>query len=336
MSFIFALLGLSIIVLVHEFGHYISARSAGIIVSEFSIGMGKSIVKKKWGETVFCLRIFPLGGYVRIPSLEDNEETIIKISFINKLKILLSGSLNNFLFAWIVFFFIFFLTGVPGQVSNIIENVSLNGPAYKAGLINGDVILSIDGLSVLTGKDVIGKLIETTINKRVIEIRRGDKDYTFNVSPKKEAGRNIVGISLKLEKEKAFSLVSAIKSSLEQCVGIVVITYKGLWMLITREIGVDQVYGPVGIITLTSQASSQGIIYFFSFLAILSINLSLINLFPFPALDGGRVLMLFISKVVGDKMSRRLENKLHFFGFIILILFVIYISYFDIQKMLLK
>ena len=336
MSFVFAFFGLSIIVLVHEFGHFVSARSAGINVSEFSIGMGKSIFKKKWGDTVFAIRIFPLGGYVRIPALEDKDEPLVNIGFFNKLKILLAGSLNNFLFAWIVFFFIFFSTGVPGKVSNIIDNVTKGGPASSAGIIKGDVIVSIDGVNVSEGKDVINKLTEAYIGKRVVVVRRAEKSYTFKSSPKVESGRSIIGISLNIEKEKAFSFVSAIKNSLEQCVAIVGITYKGLWMLITRQIGVDQVSGPVGIITLTSQASAQGIIYFFSFLAVLSINLSLINLFPFPALDGGRVVMLFVSKIIGDKISRQIENKLHLAGFVILILFVIYISYFDIHKMLLK
>lgn len=336
MSFIFALFGLSIIVLVHEFGHFLVARSAGIAVSEFSIGMGKSFFKKKWGDTVFCLRIFPLGGYVRIPAIEDNDDAIIHISFINKLKILLSGSLNNFLFAWIVFFIIFFFTGVPGKVSNSIENVSLGGPAYSAGLVKGDVVLSIDGVKVSTGKDVIKKLTEINTDKRVVVVRRDEREYAFNVSPKMKAGRSIIGISLNLEKEKTFLLFNSFKKSLEQCIRIVAITYKGLWMLITRQIGVDQVYGPLGIITVTGQASGQGFLYFFSFLSMLSINLAVINLFPFPALDGGRVLMLFVSKIVGDRISKRIENRFHFLGFVVLILFVMYISYFDIQKMLLK
>ncbi len=336
MSFIVALLGLSIIILVHEFGHFFVARSAGIPVSEFSIGMGKSIFQKQWGDTVFSLRAIPLGGYVRIAGLEDKDENRIEISFINKLKILLSGSFNNFVFAWMVFFFIFFISGIPGNASNIVEHVYSGGPAYKAGVMKGDIVLSVNGQDVSSGKEVVKKLTEEKGDNKIVVIRRGDKEHVFNILPKVEAGRSVIGIRLDVEKERAFSFFSSIGYSLEQCLNILLMTYKGLWMLISREIGVDQVYGPVGIINLTSQATSQGILYFFSFLAVLSINLAVINLFPFPALDGGRIVMLFLDKLLGDKLSKRIEYNFHFIGFIILILLVIYISYFDIQKLLLK
>ncbi|MDD4526724.1 MAG: RIP metalloprotease RseP [Candidatus Margulisbacteria bacterium] len=335
MSFVVALLSLSIIVLVHELGHFVTAKSAGISVSEFSIGMGKCFFKKEINGTVFSLRIFPLGGYVRIPALEDKDSNV-KISFWNRLKILLAGSINNLLFAWLVFFLIFFVTGIPNKVTNVIETISQNGPARMAGLMQGDAVLSIDGKKVSSGKEVINALSRYEGKEKIILVQRGMDEHSYKVTPVEKAGRSIIGIVLATENKERFSVINSLKHSLDQCINIVVVTYKGLWMLVSRKIGVDQVYGPVGIIQLTSQATSQGFAYFFSFLAMLSINLAVINLFPFPALDGGRIVVLFLEFIFGEKITKKLEYKFHFLGFIILIFFVIYISYFDIHKLLLK
>lgn len=335
MSFLIALFGLSIIVIVHELGHFIFAKFAGVEVEEFSVGMGKSIFKKKINNTIFSLRIFPLGGYVRVPTLEDENATT-EVGFFKKLFILVSGSLNNFLFAWLIFFLLFFIMGKPLEYSSTIDSVFDDGPAYVAGLNAGDTVVKVDDYTITSGKELLQILNKIDTEQKSIVVIRNDKEKSFNIIPKIDGNRTILGIRLKVEKEKPFLLGKSLRDSLHQCLSVIAVTYEGLWMFITRKVGVDQVYGPVGIISLTSHATTQGIFYFFSFLAVLSINLSVINLFPFPALDGGRVVLLFVSKVFGNKAYKKIEHNLHFLGIIVLFLFVMYISYFDIQKILLK
>jgi len=330
-----ALLGISIIVLVHELGHFLTAKSAGIKVSEFSIGMGKSFFQKEFNGTIFSLRIFPLGGYVRIPDLEDKTHNAT-ISFLNRFKILLAGSINNLLFAWLLFFLIVFISGIPTKVSNNISGVSQGGPAQTAGIQKGDVVSSIDGKSIVSGEELILALSGFKNKEIHVVVQRDNKEHSFLVKPIEKSGRSIIGITLGTENEKSFSFFGSVSYSLEQCVKIVAMTYRGLYLLISNQIGVEQVYGPVGIINLTSQATAQGVAYFLSFMAMLSINLAVINLFPFPALDGGRIVVLFLGLILKEKMINKFEYHFHLLGFIILILFVIYISYFDIHKLLLK
>jgi len=337
-SIIFALLSLSIIIVVHELGHFIAARSAGIPVHEFSIGMGKSLFSKKFGDTEFSLRLLPLGGYVRVAGMDsvNDNSSDIEISFLNKLKILFAGSFYNFLFAWVVFLMITFFMGVPSVSTNIIDYVYQGSPAQQSGVLKGDQVLSINDYSVSNGSELANLISSAGTDALVLVLRRGEMKRTVTVTPEQDNGRYVIGVRFLLGRNGAFSIVKSLEVATLQSAQLVKSIFQGLSLLITREVSLDQVYGPVGIISLTGQAASFGFVYFFGFLALLSINLAVINLLPIPALDGGRIFIAILDKILGEKMSRSIESRIHLAGFFILILFVIYISYFDIQKILLK
>jgi len=338
MSIIFALFSLSIIVLVHEFGHYVAAKSVGIPVPEFSVGMGKSIFKKNFGGTEFSLRILPIGGYVRVSGMDVqlDKEDFVKISFINKLKILVSGSFYNFLFAWLVFFLITFFMGVPRFATNTIDYVYPDSPAFVAGFVKGDKVVLINEQLVANGKEVLEKIALAETNELFFVVKRGEIKRTITVVPANENGKKFIGVRFLIGRQQSYSLFKSLEIATTQCASLVKSIFNGLMLLVNREVSLDQVYGPVGIISLIGQASTHGFVYFFGFLALLSINLAVINLLPIPALDGGRIVIAVIDKLLGEKISNKLESKLHFIGFIVLILFVIYISYFDIHKILVK
>jgi regulator of sigma E protease len=336
MNIIVSLIGLSIIIIVHEFGHYCFAKLSGLKVKEFSIGMGSKIFGFNFKDTAFSLRIFPLGGYVKIPEIEENQyQNFSKISFLKKFFILIAGSCFNILFSLIIFFLIFFFFGYPQGVSNRIDKVNADTPAFYAGLQESDKIISINGEKVDSGENLIEKLALNE-NRKVINVLRENEQISFSLSPNIVDNRAMIGIVLERTKGSPYIFIGSIKRAIFKCSEIIIYVFKGFFLLFNREVGIEQISGPLGIISLTSQASSQGTFYLVWFLAIISINLAVINLLPFFPLDGGRVVTLFLSLFISCKIVKNIEYFLSVIGTILIIILIIYISYFDIHKILLK
>jgi len=371
MSIILFIVILAILVLVHEFGHFIVAKKSGIRVDEFGIGFPPKLFGFTRGETRWTINMIPFGGFVKIFGENPDQESIrgpdSKRSFINKPKwiqalVLVAGVSFNLIFAWLLISF-GFVWGLPTPANypgaEKLENTSLvitgvmeGSPAFRSGLAAGDSVLSLQagssllsdsasGESVLLSPESFVDFIEKHGNEEVsIKYRRGQDILLAVVRPtegilpdKKAIGVSIDMIGLlKLPLHKAFweGARTTINLTGQVAVGLAYFIFDAI-----RGVGdFSQVTGPVGIAGLVGNASALGLVYLLSFTAFISINLAVINLIPFPALDGGRLLFVLIEKIKGSPIPTKIANTLNAVGFVLLLLLMLAVTYHDIVKLL--
>lgn len=343
------ILVLSVLILVHELGHFIMAKRAGLWVEEFGFGIPPRIFGKKFGETLYSINFLPFGGFVRIHGEGSNEEvTDTKRAFSTqpkktKAKILVAGVVMNFLLAIIAFSVAYSIDGIPKKLEYIlVQEVSENSPAYESGLLAGDKIIEInqkkaveDGLFIQELKNSAGQnvslLVDNGQEKKTIEI------FSRDNPPEGEGPLGIVITDYEIYfsawyLRPFFGVYYGFRDAILLAFGIAV----GVLTMIVglfRGIVPSDVAGPVGIYTLTSQAASYGFTSLISFVGLLSVNLAILNILPFPALDGGRLLFIALESVIGKKVLPKVETAIHAVGMALLILLIIAITIGDIRKL---
>ena len=341
-SILYFVIILGIIVFVHEFGHFFFAKLFGIYVYEFSIGMGPKIFSKKGrkGETVYSIRAIPIGGYCSLAGEgNDEDKKIPKDRLLQSKKVwqrflvMFFGAGNNFLLALVVLFFLGLIVGSPSN-STVIPSVVEGSPVALAGLMPGDEIIKIDGSTTKTLDDVQLYLTIASGETEITVLRDG-KEETIKVTPlegeESEKAGYSYGMSFSNEIEHGF--IPAVKYSFTKFGALIrqmVITFKSLF---TGKVSVKELSGPVGIYTAVDQTRTNGISNLFYLLALLSINVGFINLIPFPAFDGGRILFLIIEKLRGKPVKAETENLIHNIGFFILLGLIIFVTINDIIKL---
>ncbi len=347
MMIITALLVLAVIILVHEWGHFIACRSAGIEVQEFSIGFGPKLLSYKGradqsdeelaGKTEYSLRLFPIGGFVRMAGSEpddlDNPAGFNQASPWQRIKVLAAGPLMNFVLAIVIFIFAFTVIGIPQPV-NVPElgEVVPGKPAAKAGLQPGDRVISIDGQKVSTWDEMVGIIQKTPAGKTLeLVINREGQPQTVTVKPEynKSTKTSVLGVTATLSYEK-MGLWEGIKLGFINTYTTTILMLQGLVQLITGAVSADSLAGPVGITRMIGEAAQGGLIYLLNFTALLSINLGVINLLPFPALDGSRIVFTGLELVRGRPIEAERENFIHLIGFVVLLGLIILITFNDI------
>lgn len=346
LNLIYFIIILGIIVLVHEFGHFIFAKMFGIYVYEFAIGMGPRLFhwKSKKGETEYSIRAIPIGGFCSLAGEDTESDDKEKIPEDRRLYskpvwqrflVMFFGAGNNFILAFIVLLVVALGWGATTSKPIISELVSGN-PAEKAGLEVGDYILEINGHKVKTSDDVsIYLQVEDKDEPITFTVKRDGKELDIDVVPIKEEvdGSSIYRVGIISEGETERGIIPSIKYAFTKMGSLfrqMVITFKGLF---TGGISVNQLSGPVGIYNIVgaqAEAGFQNILYL---IALLSINVGFINLIPFPAFDGGRIVFLIIEKIKGSPIKPETENKIHAIGFILLLALMIYITFNDILKL---
>ena len=372
MNIIIFVIILLVLVVSHEFGHFIVAKKSGIRVDEFSFGFPPKLFGKKIGETTYNVNLLPLGGYVKIfgengETEKDGDGEIDKSksrSFVNKPRytqaaVLCAGVMMNFLVAWILLS-VGFLSGLPTSVGDspkgtVIENQALtvtsvvsSSPAEKSGVKVGDKILSIESKSDST------KLLSSEINSENVQsfvkshgdkaidvmIMRGNEEKDIVVTPELSKTNNtvMIGISMDTIGTLKLSFFRAIWEGLKLTATVTVATVSGFYHLIHSALvgkaDISTLTGPVGIVGVVGDAAKFGFIYLLSFTAFISINLAVINLVPFPALDGGRLLFLIIEKIKGSRIKPEVANWANAIGFGLLMILMLFITYHDIMKLL--
>lgn len=344
LSILWFILILGSIVAIHEFGHFIFAKLANIYVYEFSIGMGKKIFgkKKKNGETEFCVRVFPLGGYVMIAGEDVEDKKISKDrqmcnkSFIQRFLVLFAGPFNNFLFAFLILLISAFIYGAVSTKPYIGEVVE-GYPAYEAGLESGDLVISLDGEKIHNWDRGLIKLQLNAGETIVFEVKKANGDIKkYEVSPIKEVDEDgnesyRFGIATRYQKEYGF--FKSIKYAFNRTISLFGSMFDTLKYLFTGKVGVDQLSGPVGIYSIIDSQSKEGFEAVLYLVAYLSINIGIINLLPFPAFDGGRILFLLIEKIFRKPVSKKVENIIHSIGFMLIIALLIYVTFNDIIRL---
>ncbi|MCI6848041.1 MAG: RIP metalloprotease RseP [Erysipelotrichaceae bacterium] len=344
LSLIIFILILGVIVTVHEFGHFIFAKLSNTYVYEFSIGMGKKLFgkKRKDGETEFCIRAVPIGGYVMIAGEDLEDEKIPKDrqmcnkSFLQRFMVLFAGAFNNFIFAFIILFISAIIYGAA-ITKPYIGDVSPDYPAYTAGLEKGDLLLSLNGTKITNWDKALVMLQTSKGNEMTFKVLKQDgstKEYKVAPIKEKDSEGNEsykFGIATKYEKEYGFT--KSLSYAWNKTISLFGSMWDTLKYLFNGKVSINQLSGPVGIYSVVDSQSHQGMEALLYLVAYLSINVGIINLLPFPAFDGGRILFLFIEKIFRKPVSKNVENIIHSIGFMLIIGLLIYVTFNDIIKL---
>lgn len=302
----------------HELGHFTVAKLSGVKVLEFALGMGPKIFSFKHRETNYSLRLLPIGGYVKMLGEEEDSTDPRAVCNINPWKrilISLAGAFMNFILAIVLFTIVLFNLGIPTK-EPIVGEVMDNRPAMEAGVLVNDKILSVDNTKINTWEDFTSFLQENKDKPFKLSVLRDNKTVELNITPKfdEKENRYLVGLYHKVEKGNIFMSikngVSETFSAVTWMVDILMGAFKG-------KMSLNDIGGPVAVVKMSGEVAQLGILRLLSFAGALSINLGIINLIPFPALDGGWVVILLIQAITGKKID---ENKI---GFINLIGFVV-------------
>lgn len=346
LTIILFILILGVIVLVHEGGHFLFAKLTGVHVYEFSIGMGplvfKHIAKDK---TQYSIRAIPIGGFVSLAGEEISEDERKKTAGSNlqdktvfqRFLVMFMGVGFNFIFAFVLLLFTGLIFGAP-STDPIINQAEEGYPAYEAGITSGDEVLSLNGHKITYLEDISLYLaIEDLSNPLTFDVKKPNGDInSYQVVPKKikdDEGNDKYAIGIALKAEVSRGLGKSIKYAFNEECAIFKQMFVVLGNLFTGGVKVSQLSGPVGIYSVVGQMSHQGVSALLCLTALLSINVGVINLLPFPAFDGGRILFLIIEKIKGSPVDPKIENTIHSIGFILLILLMLYVTFNDILKL---
>ena len=310
-SFVFVF---GLIVFAHELGHFATARFNGIKIHEFALGMGPTLLKKQGKETLYSIRLFPIGGYVKMEG--EDEASDDPRSFTNKkplqrLIVLAAGAIMNFILAYVLLVIIMFSIGAP---SNIVGDTVMDLPAKEAGILADDAITAIDGVPIKSWEDVIESINKSGGETLTIDVQRDSETLTFKIAPNvRDDGTYQIGIQTKFVKKFDQAFIMAGKQFWTFFTDI----FKFFTQIGDKNVTAE-IVGPVGLVGIIGEVSRQGIMNLLMLAAYISVNLGIVNLLPFPALDGGRIIFVIIEMVIGKPINREKEGFVHFVGFVIL------------------
>jgi len=339
---------LSVLIIAHEFGHFIIARKMGVRVEKFSLGFGPRVWVKKGKETEYTISAIPLGGYVKMAgdNLEEYKgkpDEYFSKSPKARAAIVFFGPLLNYILGFLCFWVVFF-AGYPTPTSKVGSVIDGSG-AKEAGIQVGDKVVAIDGKSIAYFEE----LQEIVRNKKPLEvvklsILRGNKEQTVNVTIKEQQLNDILGqkrrvgllgigvdysdfVKVRHGFFKSFIL------SAQKTYDITTLTLKSLLRMITGKLSMrESVTGPLGIYMITAKVAAQGLVALLNFIGLLSVSLGIFNLLPLPILDGGHILLLGIEKIRGRSLSLKTDQIITRIGFAIIISLVLVVTYNDLLK----
>ncbi len=340
---------LGVLIFFHEFGHFLVARFFGVGVEKFSLGFGPRLIGKKVGITDYRISAIPLGGYVKMVGEEPDAEIDpeeIPLSFTHKhvakrMLIVAAGPVFNILLAVIIFFGIFLSSGTF-VLKPSVGSVKQGAPAFSAGLEKGDLIIAINE-SAINSWDEMAEIINGSKGKTIrLAVRRGDSTRNFTIAPEQVTTKNIfgediqryiIGITASGESySKDLNLFQAFSESLLQTYRVTELMVVIIAKLITGDISTDTLGGPIMIAQMAGDSAKAGIGSLISFIALISINLAIINLLPIPVLDGGHLLFFSIEAIKGSPVSIKVREIAQQIGLFLLILLMILVFYNDISR----
>jgi regulator of sigma E protease len=326
-----AILGLAVLMIVHEAGHLLAARAFGMRVVRFSIGFGPALwrYQARGSETVYQIALIPFLAYVQIAGMNpfedvdpDDKSSYANASLIGRVSAIFAGPLANYLFASVLFFAALVIGGKHLQTTTI---VPMDGVAKAAQMKRGDTIVNIDGVAI-TDWDQMRALISARANKPIdVVVLRGNEHLTLKMTPQFKDGGGKIGVT-PVEKVVPIGMREALADSVRMPFEVVQELVIGLSRIITGKEKPD-FKGPVGIVKETSKAAQRSTAVFLGFLASLSAYLGGFNLLPFPALDGGRLVFLAYEAVTRRKPNARVEANIHAFGLMLLIALITVVTF---------
>ena len=337
MTFLIAVVMLGLIIFVHELGHFLTAKLFKMPVSEFSIGMGPQVFSVDTKKTTYSFRAIPIGGYVNIEGMEIGSE--VENGFSSKptyqrFIVLFAGVFMNFLMAFILLFAIAKINGRIEYDTNAIIGGLVKGGANEQILKVDDKILELDGKKINVWTD-ISKITKASQNKEeisaLIERNGKEENITLKLTKDEENNRIVLGISPKYKKID-LSTTESLDFAKNSFNSIFTDTIKGFFTLFSGKASLKEISGPVGIFKVVGEVSKFGWVSIISLCVVLSINIGVLNLLPIPALDGGRIIFVFL-ELFGIKINKKWEEKLHKSGMILLLFFILMISVNDVWKL---
>lgn len=336
---------LGVIILVHEAGHFMWAKLRGVYVYEFALGMGPKIWGFKKGETEYNLRAIPIGGFCQLAGedLEDDDDEDIPEDRRLQAKkpwerflIMVFGPMNNFILAVLLLFFIALVWGGT-TMDPVITTVEKGSAAEKVGIEEGDKILEINGHRITSSDDIslFLAIADPTKKNEIVISRDDDEVMTYKIKPKKieENGEESYRYGIGMQQERTKGIGNAFIYTFKKTKSIFKQMFITVGYLFTGGIRLSQLSGPVGIYSIVGQQRSAGLASILYLMAFLSINVGFINLLPIPAFDGGHILFIIIEMIKGSPVKPEIENKIHTFFLILLMLLMVVITINDIIRL---
>lgn len=340
---------LSVLIFVHELGHFLAARIAGVGVLKFSLGFGPKIIGKKIGETEYVLSWIPLGGFVKLLgesgneelSPEDEKKSFFKKSKWKRMLIILAGPVFNFLLA-LVIFIIVFVYGLP-NLTAVVGEVQKESAAFEAGMTSGDKIVTIDDKKVVFWEEIKPIIAESKGKEMEVAVERGAEKKHLLIKPRLSKSKNIFGEEIStyligvspagntiIERKNPWD---AIIASVGKTWEISKLTVISVVKMLEGVISPRTLGGPIFIAQIAGAQVKEGIIPFILFMAILSINLGVINLFPIPVLDGGHIFFYLIEIVTRREISIKVKEMSQQIGFVILLMLMLFVVFIDVERL---
>ncbi len=347
MGWIYGILGLVAMIIIHEFGHFIAARMLGVEVIRFSIGFGPVLLRFKPGKTEYALSLIPLGGYVKMKGeemnerdLEDTEGAFFAQPVWKRMIIVFAGPFFNIASA-IAFFAIAYSIGVQTLAPQI-GQVEKNSPAFRAGLKPKDIVVAINGKRIKTWEEM-SKIIKKYPGKTItLTIKRDNRLINIKVTPEVKVVKDLLGYRRKigligvLPSGKMITLkyspAKGIELGIQKTIYITKVTVVGIVRLLERAIPSSSVGGPIMIVDIASKAAQSGLAAFLVFAAIISINLGILNLLPIPILDGGHLMFFTIEAIRGKPVSEKVQENFQKIGLAILIALMLFAFFNDFKR----
>jgi regulator of sigma E protease len=328
--YIVGILGLALLMVVHESGHLLAARAFGMRVIRFSIGFGPPLwrYQAKGSDTVYQVAPIPFVAYVQIAGMNPFEEadpedkgSYANASLVARIVTIFAGPLANYLFASVLFFVALFVGGEPVPTTSV---ELLDGPAKAAQMQNGDTIVAIDGKRITNWEQMRGIILASGGKALSVDIERGQERKTISLTPVVRDGRSIIGV-LPVYKPQPIGFKDALVRSIEGPAVVVSSLVVGIGRMVTGK-EKPQLTGPVGIVKEAKRAAERSFTEYFRLLAILSAYLGGFNLLPFPALDGARMAFLGYEAVTRRKPNAKVEAQVHFVGLLMLLALIFVVS----------
>ena len=342
---------LGVLIFVHEFGHFLLAKLMGVGIEKFSLGFGPRIVGRKIGMTDYMISAIPLGGYVKMVGESPGNEveySHLPLSFSHKSLfkrslIVLAGPVFNLLLAVLIFFVFFLVSGLPIMQPEVGE-VQEGMPAHEAGICPGDRVVSIDGNPVTRWEEMADLIMQSSGRPIRIEVLRDDSTVLVKVTPKQLSSQNLFGEQIEkyvigitasgAVTVQKLNIFQSAAYGVSQAWQIAELTVLAIGKIIAGTLSAKNLGGPIMIAQLAGQQAEAGIINFIFFIALLSVNLGIINLLPIPVLDGGHLLFFLIEAVSRRPLNHKMREVAQQVGIFVLILLMIFVFYNDIARLL--
>lgn len=346
-SIVAAVLGLGVLIVFHEFGHFLVAKLSGVGVLTFSVGFGPKIFVMKKGETEYALSALPLGGYVKMIGENPDEEvaqadldrSFAHKSLLKRMAIVFAGPAFNLILAVLLLMVVYTFYGVPVMSTQINEIVK-GTPAEKAGLLKDDRIVAIDGKAVKEWDELSGTIKASGGKMLNLQVQRGNETLNVSVQPERKEGRNVfnerkddwlIGISSRVTIEKGKAGLAIVRA-VYQTYDYSKLTLQAFGKMLLGDVSPRNIGGPIMIAQMAGQQAQEGFGSFLAFLAVLSINLGVLNLLPVPVLDGGHLLFFMVEAVIRKPVALRYREMAQQVGICLLGLLMVYAFYNDIVR----